>query len=102
MIAQRNQLKEPIRTLLIILGTLSVALGVLGMFLPVLPTTSFLLLWLTIGSTSWLTVSQWWMQLILFGITVGVTVHLVKIKTYKPKTPPCSLLREYNSDEDIV
>ncbi len=38
------QLKGPIRALLIILGTLCVVLGLLGMLLPLLPTTPFLLL----------------------------------------------------------
>ncbi len=49
---------------------------------------TILLLWLVIGSTVWSTISQWWIRLILFGIAVGVTVHLVRIKTYKSKTQP--------------
>ncbi len=119
------------RILLIASGTFFVALGVLGMFLPVLPTTPFLLLaavcyarsserfyhwlltnrwfgeyirnyregrgiplkqkvltlvllWLTIGYAALFVVSLWWIKLILVGIAVGVTIHLVRMKTYKP------------------
>lgn len=126
-------MKGPIKALLIVLGTFCVALGALALFLPVLPTTPFLLLaaicyarsserfyhwlvanpwcgefirnyregrgitlklkiftisllWLTIGSTAWFAVSQWWIRWILLGIAVGVTIHLVMTKTYKPMT----------------
>ena len=115
------------RVLFVACGTLSVALGVLGAFLPVLPTTPFLLLaavcyarlaalpplaahnrwcgryirdwregrgiplrqkvvtlallWLTIGFAAWWVVSAWWPRLLLLGVAVGVTVHLVRMKT---------------------
>ena len=116
------------RVLLIACGTLCVALGVLGVFMPVLPTTPFLLLaaicfarsserfyhwllnnrwfgeyiknyregrgiplrikiltlialWLTIGFTTLFVVSAWWGQLVFWGVAVGVTIHLVRIKT---------------------
>ena len=138
-----------IRILLIASGTFFVALGVLGLFLPVLPTTPFLLLaavcyarsserfyhwlltnrwcgeyirnyregrgmplkqkvlaisllWLTIGYAAWFVVSLWWVQLILFGIAVGVTIHLIRIKTFKPEAQNPGLPRECNSPEESV
>ncbi len=46
---------------------------------------TLVLLWLTIAFTTVLVVSQWWVRVILLGIAVGVTIHLMKIKTYAQK-----------------
>lgn len=125
-------MKELTRILLIVTGTLCVVLGVIGMFIPVLPTTPLLLLaayfyarssarfyhwlmtnrffgsyirnyrqgnglplvhkvltisllWLSIGYGIGFVVSQWWLKVILLGIAIGVTYHLVTIKTYRPR-----------------
>ncbi len=138
-----------IRILLIASGTFFVALGVLGLFLPVLPTTPFLLLaavcyarsserfyhwlltnrwfgeyirnyregrgiplkqkvltisllWLTIGYAAWFVVSPWWVKLILLGIAVGVTTHLIRMKTFKPEVQNPGLPREYNPPKESV
>jgi len=40
-------------------------------------------LWFTIGFTILFVVSTWWGQLFLLGVAMGVTIHLVRIKTYK-------------------
>jgi len=113
-------------------GTACVALGLVGVFLPVLPTTPFLLLaavcyarssrrfydwllanrwcgayirnyregrgitirhkaftlallWLTIGYTTGRVVTLGWVRLLLLAVAVGVTVHVVRIRTFRPQ-----------------
>jgi uncharacterized protein len=120
---------------LIFLGTVCVALGVLGMFLPLLPTTVFLLgaaycysrsserfhtwllnnrwcgsyirnyqsgkgilmrqkistimiLWASIGFSIWMLSAGLWLTLLLVTIAVGVSLHLILLKTYRPETVP--------------
>lgn len=122
-----------VRFLLIGFGALCVALGVVGIFVPILPTTPFLLLaafffarssqrflnwlltnrwfgayirnyregrgiprrekvltilalWLTIAFSALYAVPVWWGRLLLLAVAVGVTVHLVRIRTFKPDT----------------
>ena len=120
------------KAVLIFAGTVCVALGVLGMFLPLLPTTVFLLmaaycysrsserfhdwllnnrlcgsyirnyksgqgismrqkvttisiLWVSIGVSIWLLGGKFWVTLLLLAIAIGVTLHLVLLKTYRPE-----------------
>jgi uncharacterized membrane protein YbaN (DUF454 family) len=118
--------------LLVVSGTFFLVLGVIGIFIPLLPTTPFLLLaaacyikgskkfydwliknrwlgqyiknyqdgegipfkvkiitiivlWLTIIISTILFVSNLIIQIILFIISMGVTIHIIKIKTLDKK-----------------
>lgn len=114
--------------LLIAVGTLCVALGIIGIFLPLMPTTVFFLmaaacyirssdkfynwlitnrvfgkyirdyreqkilpvkvkvtsityLWVTILSTVIFFAEAMWLRLLLIGIAIGVTIHILTVRT---------------------
>ncbi|MGB7209986.1 MAG: YbaN family protein [Pyrinomonadaceae bacterium] len=120
------------KAVLIFLGTVCVGLGLLGMFLPLMPTTVFLLmaaycyskssekfhnwlmtnrlfgkyisdyksgkgisvrqkittiavLWASIGFSIWFVAGSFWPTLCLAGVVIGVTLHLVLLRTYNPE-----------------
>jgi uncharacterized membrane protein YbaN (DUF454 family) len=45
-------------------------------------------LWLTIGFSTLYAVSAWWARLLLIVVAIGVTVHLLRIKTFNPDPEP--------------
>jgi len=121
-----------IRAFWITAGTISLALGIVGIVLPVLPTTPFLLLtaycydrgserlhtwlmnnrvfgeyirnytegrgiplrakvtaisvlWVTIGISAYFFMPWLWVRVILMIIAVSVTIHLIRLPTYRKR-----------------
>ncbi len=121
---------DPRRVLLLAAGVVCVGLGVVGVLVPLLPTTPFLLLasacflrssdrlhrwllgnrifgdylrryrngeglplsskvttlvllWASLGASAFWAVPGrlWWVKLLLLGVGIGVTVHILRIKT---------------------
>jgi uncharacterized membrane protein YbaN (DUF454 family) len=123
--------QKVVRVLFFVAGSVSLALGSIGIVLPVLPTTPFLLLalacycrsskrmtkwvltnkyfgsyirrykegkgipiktkiiaiaalWITISYSAFFIVNMWWIvQLILFAIAIAVSIHIIRLPTYR-------------------
>ena len=128
MIIKMSGNKGISKILLVLGGVICVALGGIGIFVPILPTTPFLLiaavcfarsserfyrwlitnrwfgeyiknyregkgitlkrkvfaialLWISIGYATCMVVNQFWIRMLLLAIAIGVTIHLLKIRT---------------------
>ncbi len=138
--SSQKALSRPARILLIVAGTLAVVLAMIGVLVPVLPTTVFLLLaaaayarssdrfytwlvtnrvfgayirnyregrgislrhklltmlllWATIGVSGHYFVDTWWVKLILLAVAIGVSIHIITIRTaVEPVTQPVKTL----------
>lgn len=122
-----------LRCILIICGTIFLVIGTIGIFIPILPTTPFLLLaaacyarssekfyhwlinnkwfgsyiknyregkgipskvkiytisllWATILISAFLFTRILWIKIVLILIAIGVTIHIITIKTYKKES----------------
>ena len=131
--SKKKQKHRIIRALLFAAGTISLALGAIGVVVPLLPTTPFLLLaaacyirssdrmhswlinnkwfgsyiknyqegkgiplktkilavsflWITIMISAFFVMKILWVQVILLVIATGVSVHIIRLPTFKNKS----------------
>jgi uncharacterized membrane protein YbaN (DUF454 family) len=129
-IKKRKALSRPVKMILIVLGLLFTGIGLVGIVVPILPTTPFLLLaaacflrssdrlynwllnnrvfgrylrnyiekkgiplgvkiftisllWTTILISAFIFIDIIWVRILLIIIAIGVTIHLLLIKTYR-------------------
>lgn len=128
---ETNTRQKLVRALFFIAGTVSLAIGTIGIVLPIVPTTPLLLLalacycrsskrmtkwvltnkyfgsyirrykegkgipiktkiiaiatlWITISYSAFFIVNIWWIvQLILFAIATAVSIHIIRLPTYR-------------------
>jgi len=125
-----NTRQKFVRALFFVAGTISLAVGTIGIVLPILPTTPLLLLalacycrsskrmtkwvltnkyfgsyirrykegkgipiktkiialaalWITISYSAFFIVNIWIVQLILFAIATAVSIHIIRLPTYR-------------------
>ena len=127
---ETNTEQKIVRALFFVAGTVSLAIGTIGIVLPILPTTPLLLLalacycrsskrmtkwvltnkyfgsyirrykegkgipiktkiaaiatlWITISYSAFFIVNIWIVQLILFAIAIAVSIHILRLPTYR-------------------
>ena len=127
---ETNTRQKFVRALFFVVGTVSLAIGTIGIVLPILPTTPLLLLalacycrsskrmtkwvltnkyfgsyirrykegkgipiktkiatiatlWITISYSAFFIVNIWIVQLILFAIAIAVSIHILRLPTYR-------------------
>lgn len=127
---ETNTRQKFVRALFFVAGTVSLAIGTIGIVLPILPTTPLLLLalacycrsskrmtkwvltnkyfgsyirrykegkgipiktkiiaiatlWITISYSAFFIVNIWIVQLILFAIAIAVSIHIIRLPTYR-------------------